>query len=86
MEGKIVLITGGNNGICFETSLDLAKRGAQLIIGCRNTENVTAKIQCWVPGSADNFGFFWHPPAESTGDHPKSNIVWGRGGDASLQG
>ena len=45
MSGKVVLITGGNNGIGFETSVDLAKRGATLIIGCRKTHNVVTKIQ-----------------------------------------
>ena len=40
MEDRVVLITGGNNGIGFETAVELAKRGARLIIGCRKTENV----------------------------------------------
>lgn len=51
MKGKVVLITGGNNGIGFETSVELARRGAQLIIGCRNTQNVENRIQNRVPGA-----------------------------------
>ena len=51
MKGKVVVITGGNKGIGFETSVDLAKRGAQLVIGCRKTHHVMNKIESRVPGS-----------------------------------
>ena len=40
MEGKIVLITGGNGGLGFQTALDLAKRGAEVIITARNMKTV----------------------------------------------
>ena len=51
LKGKVVLITGGNNGIGFETSLELVRRGAKLIIGCRNTQNVEHRICNLVPGA-----------------------------------
>ena len=51
MKGKVVLITGGSNGIGFETAVDLAKRGAQLIIGCRKTQGVDKKIQQKAPSA-----------------------------------
>ncbi|XP_057302045.1 retinol dehydrogenase 13-like [Hydractinia symbiolongicarpus] len=35
MKGKVVVITGGTNGIGLDTAFHLAARGARVIIGCR---------------------------------------------------
>lgn len=47
IDGKIVIITGANTGIGYETAIDLAKRGGKIYIACRDVfkgENALQKI------------------------------------------
>merc|ERR550532_2429380 len=52
MDGKTVVITGANCGIGEATAQELAKRGARLILACRDTskgEKAASKIRKRVP-------------------------------------
>ena len=44
MNGKTVIITGANTGIGLETAVDLAGRGARVILACRSKEKGEAAV------------------------------------------
>jgi retinol dehydrogenase-12 len=39
LDGQTAIITGANTGIGYETAMDLANRGARVIMACRNIKN-----------------------------------------------
>ncbi|XP_059621777.1 retinol dehydrogenase 11-like [Phlebotomus argentipes] len=45
MDGKVVIITGGNTGIGKETAMDLARRNAKIYLACRDRDRCEAARQ-----------------------------------------
>ncbi|XP_059182879.1 retinol dehydrogenase 12, like [Centropristis striata] len=45
LDGKTVVITGANTGIGKETAIDLAKRGAKILMACRDPERGQAAVK-----------------------------------------
>ena len=56
MKNKLCIITGANAGIGFETAKELAKRGAFIVMLCRNEEkalNAKKEIQREIPSAGN---------------------------------
>nr|MBI1228794.1 SDR family NAD(P)-dependent oxidoreductase [Cytophagales bacterium] len=52
--GRIIIVTGANSGLGYETALALAKKGAKMIMACRSSSKATIakeKIQQQVPNA-----------------------------------
>lgn len=45
LTGKVIIVTGANSGIGFETAKELARKGADTILACRNLEKGSATAQ-----------------------------------------
>ncbi|CAH0770698.1 unnamed protein product [Bemisia tabaci] len=53
MDGKTVIITGANSGIGKETAKELAKRGARVIMACRNLDSAS-KVRAEIVKTTNN--------------------------------
>nr|XP_046227549.1 retinol dehydrogenase 12-like isoform X2 [Scatophagus argus] len=53
LDGKTVVITGANAGIGKETAIDLAKRGARVIMACRDMERAQAAAKDVIESSGN---------------------------------
>ena len=58
LSGKVALVTGSNSGIGLETARELARKGAQVVMACRNeakAKAAMADIKATVPGAKVEF-------------------------------
>ena len=54
LTGKVIIVTGANSGIGFESAREFTRKGATTILACRNMEKAQAaleKIQVEIPNS-----------------------------------
>ena len=58
MDGKTVIITGANTGIGKETAIDLAKRGARVVIACRDEQRALTALRDIKTESRSNDVYF----------------------------
>lgn len=45
LAGKTLIVTGGNSGLGYETTRELARHGARVLLACRSPEKAGAAIQ-----------------------------------------
>jgi len=54
LPGKVAIVTGANSGLGLETSAELARAGATIVMACRDPRRATAavaEVQCRAPGA-----------------------------------
>lgn len=60
MSGKVVIVTGGNSGIGYQTALELARRGAKVILGCRDEERGKNAVASIIKKTKNKFVRYMH--------------------------
>lgn len=59
-EGKVVVVTGANSGLGFNTTRELALKGAKVIMACRNLEKGEIARQCILDEKVAVDPELWH--------------------------
>ena len=54
LDGKVAIITGANTGIGYETALEFSKRGARVILACRDKDKALKAADSIVKQSYNN--------------------------------
>ena len=60
LNGKVVIVTGGNVGLGAEAAMDFAQRGATVILACRSFDNTKDTIQRIRDKTGNNDVHFLH--------------------------
>lgn len=45
LTGKVIIVTGANSGLGFETTKELARKGAKVVMACRNPQKAKKAMQ-----------------------------------------
>ena len=59
-DGRIALVTGANTGIGFEAALQLARKGAHVLLGCRDQQRAKQAIKR-IQAAAPTASLDWLP-------------------------